>query len=295
MKKLLRTSGTFIFGSGTEERWIKSGIVKEFGSYIEVSEFNDHTAKKKFDNVLSKEIPIFICVDEDWGHYMVIAAKIGEKYLIIDSGGSEEKTIFYYNWKQLAIRLCNDCEYCEGEGVEEWCEDCEGTGKYDGEICSSCNEKGYYNLCSACKGTGEQYWGLGIVLNENNKNYSSYTLNGSKNLIKYHSRLFKDSNLQEYWGYYLDDLKKIFELNLTGKNVIKVTDFFKNHSDQIVEMVGYWMGECKHDIQYELDSYRFVAEFYDFKFRKKDTEGILINFTSMFTVAMATDEWEEDC
>lgn len=296
---------------GTEIKNIRKQI-RKIGSEIIIKESHEKRAKKNLDDKLKHQIPFIVSVD-DGRHWMVVCGKYDDKYIIIDSG--DKSTISYYSWSKLRNRWSCECENCHDEDEEEssgviWCETCEGDGwcpfcdgegEMDGRQCRSClgsgqciqcNGEGWLDYCERCNGTGLEFYGVGINLPNNSKIGTKAALKQIKYFI---DDIKEDVGLQEFWGFYLKDLNEIFELNLKGSDVVSAAELFDDYGDQIVDMVDRWIGECNYDIEYELDNYRFVAEFYDFKFHKKNVEEVLIDFTTMFTLAMADDEWDSDC
>jgi hypothetical protein len=229
LKKRLKT-GSHIFdfgkGYGTSEEFIIRHL-KKFGKVREISVYSPIDFKKSITASLKKYYPLIINVD-DTDHWMVLAGKIKDKYIIVDSGDSFKKPIIYrLSEQQLLKRMKCDCENCEGEKVE-YCEKCEGTGYCSncdgtGEMsygeCRSCKGSGECNNCSgygwfecSCDGTGKQYYAI-----EFRPDRTRLTINAIVRLPNYIEYLEKDNNLQLWWGYYLNILKRYFKFGTETK------------------------------------------------------------------------------
>jgi len=294
------------YDGGTEPEYITKQI-RKIGKELIIRESGDKKAKNALDLMLNKKIPLIINVD-DGDHWMVVAGKYDNNYIVIDSG--VEPTISFYSWSDLRDRWCCGCENCYDEDEEissgvlwcnkcdgsGWCDNCGGSGETSYGTCRSCKGSGecikcygngWLDNCKVCDGTGIEYYGIGLDLPAKSMIGTKSALKQIKHFIKY---IKYDVGLQEYWGFYLRDLNEIFKLNIVGKDVIRASDFFDKYGKEIAQMVYRWIEETDYDIKYELNNYRFVAEFYDFKFHKKDLHKILVDFTAMFALAMSADE-----
>ncbi len=297
-------------GGTTHPNIIKQ--IRKIGSEIIIEESYEKEAKALLDRNLNKLIPFIVNVD-DSDHWMVVAGKFKNKYIVIDS--ADENTIDFYTWDELSDRWacwcekCYDkyedessgekyCKKCSGDG---WCTNCGGDGEVDGIQCRSCKGSGecikckgdgWMDYCDNCDGTADIYYGIGLSLPRDSEIGTKAGLKHIEDFIEY---LRDDVELQENWGFYLEDLTEIFELNQKVSHMMSVTDFFDEYSEHIVEMVELWICDSEYYIQDELDNYRFVAEFYDFKFPKSDIKEVLINFTVMFALSMADYKWDTDC
>ncbi|HOJ07790.1 MAG: hypothetical protein HND40_16045 [Ignavibacteriota bacterium] len=99
-------------------------------------------------------------------------------------------------------------------------------------------------------------------------------------------QLFRDEPLREWWGYYLEDLRYIFDKTETVDNVISSKDFFTKYSRTFIENVSFWNPDVeKSRIQKELNNYSLVAETYNFALSKSRMDEALISFTVALTTA----------
>ena len=105
-------------------------------------------------------------------------------------------------------------------------------------------------------------------------------------LHKYLTQLFRDESLREWWGYYLEDLREIFDTVGTTKNVITASEFFSKYGPSFLENARYWNSNIsKGRIEKELANYQLVADTYNFAVSKSNLDEALIGFTSALITA----------
>jgi len=100
-------------------------------------------------------------------------------------------------------------------------------------------------------------------------------------LHKYLNQLFKDNYLKNMWGYYLNDLRNIFDTTGKTKNVITSKDFFSKYGPSFIENTRYRNSAIsKSKVEKELTNYQIVADTYNFAVSKSNLGKALIGFTS---------------
>ena len=99
-------------------------------------------------------------------------------------------------------------------------------------------------------------------------------------------QLFRDDSLREWWGYYLEDLRYIFDKTGNNGDVVTAKDFFTRYSRSFIENVSFWSLETeKQRFRAELKNYELVATAYDFALSKTKIDEALIRFSSALTTA----------
>jgi len=133
-----------------------------------------------------------------------------------------------------------------------------------------------------------------IVYEENSNYFQLYgfavqpkdKISAVPHLHKVLSQLFRDESLREWWGYYLEDLRYIFDKTGDDGDVITAKDFFANYSKLFIENVSFWNPDVeKSRIQKELNNYSLVAEAYNFAISKSRLDEALISFTAALITA----------
>ena len=277
----------------------------------EFSAVSEAGAKIKLDSYLKRNIPIILYVSyapED--HWIVAIGIHGNKYLIADSCDNYKypknyrKAVSWYTWEQLIQRWYEECECNDGDKEKEvgeiWCEACDGYGtiecqkcngkgcrhcRYSGEIsCANCRGIGVFK-CKECDGKGYLYYG--IAIRPTKVVYTNH--NAMMRVPSFADKLIADSDLAEYWGYFLSDLIDSFgDPSLAGKNTISALKFFNLYEDHIIQSASYWLAGMQKDvIVRELSRYQLVAQAYDMKFSKAKLDEVLIDFTMAFTMTLA--------
>jgi len=99
-------------------------------------------------------------------------------------------------------------------------------------------------------------------------------------------QLFRDEPLREWWGYYLEDLRYIFDKTGDDGDVLTAKVFFENYSKLLIENVSFWSLETeKQRFKEELKNYQLVATAYDFAVSKSRLDEALIRFSSALITA----------
>ncbi len=100
--------------------------------------------------------------------------------------------------------------------------------------------------------------------------------------------LADDEYLQEWWGYYLNDLLDVCEyIYGIKKGHIQLSELIEIHYDSILEVISYWFEEIdEKDMEYELDNYIFVAAVYQLSIPESKREEALISFCSALIGAL---------
>lgn len=274
---------TFKFwNGGTSEESIKRALKKIGFMPKDYYGFNDTRIKKTFDYYSKINQPVIISVDNDQ-HWMLFVKRYEDKYIIIDSGGSETNTILFYKWETLRGRLKTECDDCEGDKVE-WCSCCDGYGEDETGYCTKCKGYGYIGKCRKCNGSGFRFYGI-VPGRTQIKSINVYAL---KNIDKYINILKNNYNLQERWGYYLNDLIDVSENNFgIHKDSVLLYDFLSKNYNKIVDNIDYWFADIeKKDLEDEFKNYLIVAEAYQFCIPINKKEETLISFSSLLIGAM---------
>lgn len=284
---------------GTDEGNILKALKKVKFNAAELNAFDSEKAKKILDQSLKNHKPVILSVDND-RHWLVAVGIYKNKYVLIDSGSDESNTIVFYSWNKLRSRwdtICDDCkgsevEWCNrcsgygfclecfgrGRHILEYCFNCGGTGN-----CLSCEGYGWEEYCNSCLGTGIRYYG--IVANYSSR--KSFTnLSFLKTLNKFIDLLSKDRVLQEYWGYYLLDLMKIFNSVKSKSKSISAGYFINHYKNIILKGVRFGAPNSEYDFDYHLKNYSIVADAYGFNLNKSVSDEKLIALTSVFTKSM---------
>lgn len=94
--------------------------------------------------------------------------------------------------------------------------------------------------------------------------------------------LIEDEDLQEWWGYYLNDLLDVCEYNYgIKKGHIQLAELINMHYDSILESLCFWFEEIdEDDLEYEIGNYLLVAEAYQLSVPERKREEALISFSS---------------
>lgn len=100
--------------------------------------------------------------------------------------------------------------------------------------------------------------------------------------------LYDDEYLQEWWGYYLNDLIDVSENNFgIQKDSILLYDFLSKNFNKIVDNIVYWFADIKKkDLEYEFNNYLIVAKAYQFCIPVNKKEETIISFSSALIGAM---------
>jgi len=196
---------------------------------------------------------------DDATHWAVLAGKISKDYVLIDSGIGQQVFSTYTRDSLLERRWYALCDNCEGTGFRE------------GTICDAC--------------LGSCYERYGIVIDPGN-HLSRHLQSNARTIIE---ALMGNHLLQEYWGYYLDDLTDVFDAH-HGAGSAPASDFFENHEEDILEAVSYWLiGVTKPEVRRELKHYRAVAESYPLYYRSAETARVLAHFQAAFMGMLIED------
>jgi hypothetical protein len=92
--------------------------------------------------------------------------------------------------------------------------------------------------------------------------------------------IFKDHYLISKWGYYLEDLLKIFDVPNHTKDVISSKEFFQKYAVQIVDAVQYYDGVAtRNNIKTEIINYMIVANAYNMSVTQDREMDALINLS----------------
>lgn len=100
------------------------------------------------------------------------------------------------------------------------------------------------------------------------------------------SQLFRDESLREWWGYYLEDLRYIFDKTSADDDIVNSKEFFTKYSSSFLENSSFWNPDVeKSRIKKELTNYAIVAEAYNFAISKSRLEEAIISFTAALITA----------
>ena len=94
--------------------------------------------------------------------------------------------------------------------------------------------------------------------------------------------LLDDGDLQEWWGYYLNDLLAVCDYDFKAKSKsILLGNFIAQHEKTIVEIINYWFGDIDiEDLEYELNNYLIVAKAYQLTISENKKEAAILSFAS---------------
>ncbi len=232
--------------AGTNPRPIMGAIARHGWKYKEFHSHNRTSAKRFLDLHLTKGHPIILSVD-DAEHYLTVAGIVDGKYVVIDSGiDSSIDVIEQYTFHRLIEnRWYVKCEHCEGNG------------------CKRCSQEGY------------NYYAIAVIAD---KAASTNLLRWLPREIK---RLIRDKMLQEYWGYYLQDLKNCFKDR--GVNTEIVHKFLTDRKNNILSAVSdsllFW---DQKTVTTELNNYITVSRSYGLKYQVKCESAFYAYFIAAF-------------
>lgn len=101
-----------------------------------------------------------------------------------------------------------------------------------------------------------------------------------KNISKFCNELMSDEDLQEWWGFYLNDLLDISNYsfgNTEGK--ILLSEIIEKHQEKIFESISYWLEEIDEEyLEYEIENYKIVANAYEFSVPESAVEETILSF-----------------
>ncbi len=133
-----------------------------------------------------------------------------------------------------------------------------------------------------------------IVFEEDNSYFQLYgfavqpkdKISAVPHLHKVLPQLFRNEWLRDWWGYYLEDLRYIFDKTGDDGDVLTAKDFFAHYSKLLIDNVSFWSLETeKQRFKDELKNYQLVATAYDFAVSKFSLDEALIRFSSALITA----------
>lgn len=94
--------------------------------------------------------------------------------------------------------------------------------------------------------------------------------------------LIEDEDLQEWWGYYLNDLLDVCEYNYgVKKGYVELSEIIKKNYDLITETICFWFDEIDaKNLEYEIGNYLLVSSAYQLAVPENKKEAALISFVS---------------
>jgi hypothetical protein len=260
--------------SGTNETNIKRGI-RQLG--YKLGEIETYSIKS-FSSYLDKSIklgsPVILWINwdpdsfNDTGHWVVCAGKVGKKYIIIDSAPKRRKIISLYSLKELSDERCyywiDEDEY-DDYGIY-WDDDSECYVTEEDDIFYDEDEDAFYYY---------YYYGVAIKPSVNES--------AVKKLPSIVHQLMREKQLRKRWGYYLNDLIRIFDFNNKKSSTwLSVKDFFRHHREDIIETLDTWTDYEKFglvEIKREIRYYEIIAGCFNMGFRKSKMNEVSMNFT----------------
>jgi hypothetical protein len=103
-------------------------------------------------------------------------------------------------------------------------------------------------------------------------------------------RLSKDESLRDWWGYYLNDLRKIFDATSDAKKVITSKNFFSKYGKSFLKNTKSLNYEFSPTgMSLKLYNYQIVADTYNLAITKSNLEGALIGFTAVLLTSTLVD------
>ena len=259
---------------GTNETNIKYGI-RKLGYKLNEAETD---SIKKFSSFLDKHIklgyPVILWINWDYndyndsGHWVVCAGKIGQKFIIIDSAPHERKIISLYSLKELSEQRCYywiDKHEYEAYGIY-WDKNKKSYITNEDDIFFDKNEGDFYCF---------YYYGIAIKPSMNES--------AVKKFPSIVHQLMKEKQLRKRWGYYLNDLIRIFDFNnKNSKQWFTVHDFFHDYKQDITATLDTWTNYENFglvEIKKEIEYYKLVAECFEMGFKKSNLNEVLMSFT----------------
>ncbi len=93
--------------------------------------------------------------------------------------------------------------------------------------------------------------------------------------------LLADNDLRQYWGYYLEDLNKMFDAHEGGNNILTATKFFDQFGKIIYDASShYYHYADSNKIKEELDNYRKVAIAHNLLISKDKIPSTIANLSA---------------
>ena len=103
-------------------------------------------------------------------------------------------------------------------------------------------------------------------------------------------KLIRDEFLRDWWGYYINDLRKIFDTTGDAKKVITSKKFFSKYGKSFLKNTKNWNNEFSTTgIFHKLFNYQIVADAYNLAITKSNLEGALIGFTAALITSPHVD------
>ena len=158
---------------------------------------------------------------------------------------------------------------------------------YNKGLISSFSWIDLYRRCT-WYGHGGKYFQLNAIAVEQTNGINLLPM-----LVNYLGILQKNSTLQYWWGYYLDDLIGVFNIGQKIMNPVNSEDFFKEYSKMLKEIISDWYdSELIHpgDIKRELNNYKFVSTVYKMSFEKEMLAMVLVSMTSALIANLLYDQ-----
>jgi hypothetical protein len=100
--------------------------------------------------------------------------------------------------------------------------------------------------------------------------------------------LLGDDDLCAYWGYYLEDLREIFDCPSDG---VTAADFFTEHAAELLASACYYVADSDDGkLAWEIQCYANVAVAHRLTLSPAQTSRALIRMAAALTAISATDE-----
>lgn len=242
----IKTISKIYDGIGTSERGIQGGIKKSGCTPIIIDNYSMTESHNILNNLLDKGFPLILHASRKHNNGQI------SSHWNVCAGRMGSKYIFIDSWPLLSNKNIIS--------LYTWEEISRRSIEYD-------EESSYF-----------QFYGFAVQPKDN--------ISAVPHLHKVLPQLFRDESLREWWGYYLEDLRYVFDKTGDDDDVLTAKDFFANYSKLLIDNVSFWSLETeKQRFKDELKNYQLVATAYDFAVSKSRLDEALIRFSSALITA----------
>ena len=130
----------------------------------------------------------------------------------------------------------------------------------------------------------QEYYLIGVK--PKNEKQLSHSL--VPNFSKIYS-LLADNDLRQYWGYYLENLNKMFDAHEGGDNILTAKEFFNQFDKNIYNSACDNLYTDFNKVERELDNYRKVAIAHNLLISKDNIPSAIANLSAAMTCIACTE------